>query len=394
MPKVNPEILTWARETAGLTPEEAARKLGFKDVCKWTAVERLSAYEDGWDDPSRSVLVKMSKQYHRPLLTFYLSQQPKEGERGIDFRTLPADRSVKDEAILDALMRDVTARQSMVRAVLEDEDEVGFLPFVGSRKISDGWKEVISELRDLLGVQRREYRAQPDTSAAFDLLRDAAEDAGVFVLLKGNLGTHHTEIGTEVFRGFSIADEIAPFIVINEYDARTAWSFTLLHELTHLILGQTGVSSANAENEIERFCDDVAGRFLLQDSEITELRLERANSIDELADYIGEVANGRNLSRTMVAYRAYRIGEIDQLTYAQLSSLFRQQWLANRNNRRERRRESGGGGDYYVTRRHRTGNGLIALAGRMMAAGALSTTKTATVLGVKPHQVQSLVESR
>lgn len=357
-------------------------------------MERLSAYEDGWDDPSRSVLVKMSKQYHRPLLTFYLSQQPKEGERGIDFRTLPADRSVKDEAILDALMRDVTARQSMVRAVLEDEDEVGFLPFVGSRKISDGWKEVISELRDLLGVQRREYRAQPDTSAAFDLLRDAAEDAGVFVLLKGNLGTHHTEIGTEVFRGFSIADEIAPFIVINEYDARTAWSFTLLHELTHLILGQTGVSSANAENEIERFCDDVAGRFLLQDSEITELRLERANSIDELADYIGEVANGRNLSRTMVAYRAYRIGEIDQLTYAQLSSLFRQQWLANRNNRRERRRESGGGGDYYVTRRHRTGNGLIALAGRMMAAGALSTTKTATVLGVKPHQVQSLVESR
>lgn len=27
MPRVNPDILRWARETAGLTPEEAAEKI-------------------------------------------------------------------------------------------------------------------------------------------------------------------------------------------------------------------------------------------------------------------------------------------------------------------------------------------------------------------------------
>ena len=210
--------------------------------------------------------------------------------------------------------------------------------------------------------------------------------------LKGNLGTHHTEIGTEVFRGFSIADEIAPFVVINEYDARPAWSFTLLHELVHLLLGQTGISGARTENDIERFCDDIAGRFFLHDREIRELSLDSISSTDAIADQISDFAGDYNLSRTMVAYRAYRIGEIDQPTYGQLSSLFRQQWLANRTNRREHQRRAGGGGDYYVTRRHRTGNSLIALVGRMMAAGALSTTKAATVLGVKPHQVQSLVE--
>ena len=32
MPKVNPEILVWARETAGLAPDAAARKLGFRDT--------------------------------------------------------------------------------------------------------------------------------------------------------------------------------------------------------------------------------------------------------------------------------------------------------------------------------------------------------------------------
>lgn len=392
MPKVNPEILTWARETAGLTREDAVRGLGFKDAQKRTAVDRLSAYESGQDNPSRSVLARMSKQYHRPLLTFYLSVPPRKGDRGTDFRTLPADHSATDDAILDALIRDVRARQNMVRAVLEDEDEAERLAFVGSQEMTDGWREVIKSLRALLNVKRKEYREQSSPDDAFAVLRSAAESAGVYVLLKGNLGTHHTEIGTEVFRGFSIADEIAPFVVINEYDARTSWSFTLLHELVHILLGQTGVSGVHASNDIERFCDDVAGRFLLHNDEIRGLGLENIFDMLDLAGRISEFANERNLSRTMVAYRAYRIGELSRATYEQISNLFRQQWLANRSSRRERQRK--GGGDYYVTRRHRTGNGLVALAGRMMATGALSTTKAATVLGVKPHQVQTLLDVR
>ena len=34
MPKINPQIMVWARETAGLTQEEAAKKLGFQDSSK------------------------------------------------------------------------------------------------------------------------------------------------------------------------------------------------------------------------------------------------------------------------------------------------------------------------------------------------------------------------
>ena len=392
MPKVNPKILTWARETAGLTQEEAAWRLGFRDARKWTAVERLGSYEDGWGDPSRSVLVRMSKQYHRPLITFYLSEPPRKGDRGADFRTLPADRSATDDAILDALLRDAHARQRMVRAVLEDEEETEHLPFIGSHKISDGRQTILEYLRCLLDVNHTDYYAQPDADTAFDLLRDSTEQIGVFVLLKGNLGTYQTEIETEVFRGFSIADEIAPFVVINEYDARAAWSFTLLHELVHLVLGQTGIGNSRTENDTERFCDDVAGRFLLRDSDVKELALYRLSDTDELVEQLTEFASRRNLSRAMVAYRAHRIGEITQPTYERLSSVFRGQWIASRASRRERQRRTGGGGDFYVTRRHRNGNGLISLVRRMMADGALSTTKAATVLGVKSHQVQGLLE--
>ena len=121
MPKVNSEILKWARETAGLTLEEAATKINLQQARGVSAPDRLTALENGKDEPTRSLLTRMEKQYRRPLLIFYMSAPPRKGDRGQDFRTLPAEYSDNTgEALLDALIRDVKARQSMVRAMIED----------------------------------------------------------------------------------------------------------------------------------------------------------------------------------------------------------------------------------------------------------------------------------
>ena len=272
MPKVNPAIMVWARETAGLTQKEAATKLGFKDSSKSSAVEKLTLIERGEKKPSRPQLLKMAGQYRRPLLTFYLSKPPQKSNRGVDFRTLPQREHSPEEALLDALIREIRARQSMVRVIMEDEDEAVPLPFVGSHRMENGRAAILESLQALLGLDATAYRAQRDASAAFDLLRRRAEDAGIFVLLKGDLGNYVTELNTTIFRGFSIADEVAPFIVINDRDARPAWSFTLLHETVHLLLGHTGVSGSQcADTEVERFCNDVAGEFLLPARELEQL---------------------------------------------------------------------------------------------------------------------------
>ena len=106
-----------------------------------------------------------------------------------------------------------------------------------------------------------DYYAQPTPNEAFSLLRSRTEDAGVFVLLKGDLGSYHTAIPVDVFRGFAIADDVAPFVVINDQDSTPAWSFTLLHELVHLLLGQTGISGANpgtgTEETLQQRCRGV-----------------------------------------------------------------------------------------------------------------------------------------
>ena len=389
MPKVNPDILSWARETAGLTRSEAAKKLSIARARGLEGAERLEAMENGTLDPTRPMLTKMAKQYRRPLLTFYLSEPPKTGNRGADFRVLPGQQTAVQRAILDAIVRDVRARQSMVREVLEEEDSPKPLVFIGQRTMTDGSHAALSTLRDTLDVDLKAYRAQPSPGPAFDLLRNSAERAGVFVLLKGDLGNYHTAMDTDVFRGFSIADEIAPFIVVNDQDARSAWSFTLLHELVHLILGQTGVSGGQAENDVELFCNDVASEFLLPIDEMKDFNL-RSTSV---ASHISEFAAERNLSRTMVAYKAYRSNIISGSTFNELNSLFRSQWQNEKSARRERDRMREGGPSYYVVRRHRIGRALIGFALRMVRAGALTTSKAARVLGVKPGQVGRLFAS-
>ena len=393
MPKVNPAIMVWARETAGLTQEEAATKLGFRDSSRSSAVEKLALIERGQKELSRPKLLTMAGQYRRPLLTFYLSKPPQKSNRGVDFRTLPQSDHTPEEALLDALIREIRARQSMVRVIMEDEDEAEPLPFVGSHRIEDGRAAVLKSLQALLGVSTADYRAQRDASAAFSLLRRSAEEAGIFVLLKGNLGNYITALDTTVFRGFAIADEVAPFIVINDNDAKAAWSFTLLHETTHLLLGHTGVSGDSAENEVERFCNDIAGEFLLSTGEMGCLAFDDSDNISAVTERINALATEFKVSRTMIAYKAHRSDLITWETYKQLKISFREDWLRNREKNRERTRQNEIKIDQNRIRRHRLGNRIIELVAHMMAADALSTSSAAQILGVKPRQVQPLLDT-
>lgn len=391
MPRVNPSILIWARETAGLTPEEAVQKLSLREARGVSAEDRLLSMESGEQMPTRPLLIKMSKQYRRPLLAFYMSAPPRTGDRGEDFRTLPDDRPPTADILLDTLIRDIRARQSMVRAVMEDEEETQPLPFIASKELADGVENLVGSIRDTLHFDLVQYRASNSTESGFALLRNKVETVGVFVLLASNLGSHHTAIDLETFRGFAVADPIAPFVVINDQDAKAAWSFTLLHELTHLWLGQTGVSGRWAERQIEQTCNDVAGELLLPAEELINLPVSDATGVEDASAQISEFARDRNLSRSMVAYKLYRTGAIEHQTWHRLSNFFREQWLQDRALRRDRAQDTDGGPSYYVVRRHRVGAALIDFVRRMTATGALTTSKAGKVLGVKPKNVQLLI---
>ena len=89
----------------------------------------------------------------------------------------------------------------------------------------------------------------------------------------------------------------------------------------------------------------------------------------------------------MVAYRLLRANRIERQTFEHLRTQFREQWRELRARHRARARKSEGAPSYYVVRRHRVGPALLGFTRRMVDSGALSTTKAARVLGVRPGQV-------
>jgi len=391
MPKIKHNILQWARETSKLTLEEAARKLNLKDTQKASGGEKLAAYESGQKEPSRSLLLRMSKQYHRPLLTFYLDKPPNIGDRGEDFRTLPDHFEESENAYVDVLIRDVKARQSTVRETLIDVDEENRLEFVGKYTIDTGVLPIVQAIQEALNISLDDYRVQPNYKEAFKFLRQKVEMAGIFVLLKGNLGSYHSNIAVTAFRGFALSDDIAPFIVINDRDAESAWSFTLIHELAHLILGQTGVSGAYGEKQIEKFCNNVASEFMLPTVEFDRFLLTSLD-FEPLKNEISAYAYSKKLSSTHITYRLYRRGDIDKPLWEELREYYHGKWIENLNATKKKNRLTEGGPSYFVVKQYKLG-ALVGLVQRLTYSGALTTTKAGMLLDVKPLKVHRLFQN-
>ena len=390
---VNPEILKWARETAGLDLDEAARKLGFRDSKRSSASEKLTWLEHGEKDPTRAQLYKMADVYHQPAVIFYLPVPPRKSNYGQDFRTLPEGGFArKDQAHLNLLMRDVKASQHLMRDLLE-EDNAEPHTFVGSVTMSAGVDAVARDITNILEFDLHTFRDKGKIRKAFAYLRQKIESKGIFVLLLSDLGSHHTSIPVEVFRGFVYADDIAPYIVINRRDAVSAWSFTALHELAHLWLGNSSISSEPGENDAatERFCNQVAGEILFSAAERAKLKLNLESGFERVVEQISELADERNISQELVAYSLLLERRISPQLWQRLKQRRAQDRQQLQRQERESRKGNSGGPSFYAVRKHQLGEALVALTRYYMSTGDLTVSKAGAVLGVAPRNVYPLL---
>ncbi len=393
----NPAMLAWARKASGLSAEAAAGKIGLGASAHNTPAEKLRALETGDKKPTRKQLERMAKAYWRPLTTFYLESPPSAGDRGADFRRQSQQATKEDAARLDALLRNLCARQSMVRSLLEDDEDAQPLSLIGSISRSTPIKEAAARIRVALGVENaaRFCQEHQTPERLFATLRRRIEELGIFVLLAGDLGSHHTKISEKAFRGFAIADDLAPFIVINSEEAQVARAFTLIHELAHILIGSSGVSAPPAptkpttsEERIERFCNDVASEFLLPENMLPAVNKQA--QLDLVSEIISEFAGDRNISEPVVAYRLWRAGRIPAAMLRELLGLYGER----REEMRKRRRADASGGAFcYPAQRTRIGGALLNLVGRALRADELTHTTAARILGVSSGTVGPLLKA-
>jgi Predicted Zn peptidase len=266
---IKPELLVWARETAGYKPEEAADKLG------------VSAHVyAGWESGEPMSLPKLrgaARVFRRPLAAFFLPSPPSGLPPLKDFRK---PHGVSATASSPELLAEIRLARSRRQTALSLAGDLGFEApaFQAQATIADDPEEVGSRLRLVLNVPEAAQRNWASQTVALDTWRQALESLGVLIFKAKYLNK-------EEARGFSLSEQLLPVIVIASGDTQNGQVFTLMHEFAHLALRTAGVCDLTDLDEVERYCNHVSGAILVPASELLwDERVKRANKSTEWSD--------------------------------------------------------------------------------------------------------------
>ncbi len=334
---LQPGVLRWARERAGISPEELARKIQVKPerVVEWEKSGRISIAQT--DNLARST--------HTPLGFLYLAEPPTDQLPIPDFRTRRQSGLPPSPDLLETV-ESMQRRQSWMRDELIAEGAAP-LDFIGAWGTDDSPLEAARAMRDALRLADG-WAAQESTwTDALRRLRDQAEDAGVLVVRNGVVGNDtRRKLDPGEFQGFALVDEYAPLVFVNGADFKAAQMFTLVHELAHLLVGETGVSRFRdfrpVDHATEQFCNRAAAEFLVPESELQAFWPTARGGIDPYE----AIARRFKVSSLVAARRTLDLKLIDEDAF---SSFYRdQEW-------HEKRSSEPGGGDFWRVQKWRLG---------------------------------------
>lgn len=373
---VNPDVLRWARQRAAIPVVVLAEKLK-------TDAARVVAWERGEERPSFAQAEKFAAQVHVPFGYLFLPEPPEEKLPIPDLRTqadAPRDRFSAD--FLD-LLRDVMFQRDWFREYLIEQGAEP-LPFVGrfSTDADPDAETVAADIRKVIGIGRE--------GAADDMagLSERCEQVGIWVMKTGYIGNNtHRTLSIADFRGFAIADDIAPLVVVNNDDASAGQVFTLAHELAHIWLGESGISDPYLDrrtedtSRTERLCNAIAAEVLVPRARFLALW----NSQDSLADNAQILARHFGVSRVVIARRALELHKIGWETHHAFFELEKRGW---------ENIKKPGAGNFFNNAPVKFGKRFTRAVLNSAMSGTLLLRDAGALLHMKPATVQKLYQKQ
>ncbi len=286
--QVHPLVLKTLRESAGMSPDDIAKKLKISK-------EKVKAVENGETSFTMLQIKKLADIYHRPLAAFFMDSPPQLPFTLTDYRINREKRLTPRVCVaqrrayyLASKIAELSGKRSQIPPFLEtlEADELAHefrrsmnMTLIKSQKAEDVLNNYKRTLEENLLISIVEYPLKADD-----------------------------------VRAFSISSDIS-IIVLNEQDKPEIKLFSLFHEICHLLKRMNGICSINIEQnglEIERYCNSFSAEFLVpQDALKHDIGDQRVFD----REIISELSNSYAVSKQVIMLRLLALGYIVKREY-------------------------------------------------------------------------------
>ncbi|MFC1946716.1 ImmA/IrrE family metallo-endopeptidase [Chloroflexota bacterium] len=264
---INPKVLKWAREECGYTPSEIANKLHVP----LAVYSRWETIGEGIELPQ---LVDLSRICKRQIAFFFLPNVPERTIRPTDFRNLELSTTRISDKTLLAFRRTEKFRDFLIETNGLEYYKYQYSWIHTYRNLFPNISYNIDNnsryIRDLLEFPVEEQLSiKLRTEDSYNRWKNSIEQhLGIYVF-QFSMPDHEVQ-------GFSYSDSYPYCIGINNSYSVTSRTFTLFHELAHILNSQSGLCKhddiiSTHDNETEYNCNNFAGYLLVPSEKIVNV---------------------------------------------------------------------------------------------------------------------------
>ena len=379
---INPNMLSWTRTFMGLDLDYVAEKARIE-------YDRLVQWEGGSSRPTVAQLRKLAKVYRFSIAVFYLPVPPDlKLPRPKDRRFLPGFEQPVISPELSFEFRWASERREIAIELLAN---TGATPkrFDAQVSFRNEPERVGESIREILDITYDEQTTWRDSRVAFNAWRDKVERLNILVF-------QAPDVPLQAMRGYSMLFDALPIIGVNRKDTYNARSFTLLHEMTHLLIRMESLCDMEEEHgglsgpdkQIEVFCNNVAGCTLVPEQNLlTEDSIVSATDPeDEGENAIKNLARKYSVSREVIVRRMLTLGMVNEGFYRAKHEQYNREYAATH-------RPSGGFVHPVVEAFSASGKDFVGLVLENFNQGLITTSDVSDILGLKVKHLERLQDS-
>jgi Zn-dependent peptidase ImmA (M78 family) len=358
---INLARIDWCCADHGITRDELAREIDIAPA----SFAKVMAGEMGL---TFNQLRKLAAFFGRGTLFFMEPGPVNEAKvHSPQFRTLSNQKPELSHR-LKLLIERVERQRTVFLALREELDPAEVVRFSPPDLAGLSIPAAASCVREWLGLSDRND---------FDSYRQAIEARGLLVFRSNGYNGQWQIAKENPILGFSLYEPECPVIVVKKQDVDTRQSFTLMHELGHILLHRA--SSIDDEGDLysadgeEREANAFAGHLLVPDRFLLSIRdNERPADVAEFDDWLQPQRRAWGVSGEMILRRLLDAGRLPNAAYAAYRQWSQQRVIPEKEggSREHRNREP----------RHIFGDGYVRTVLEAMNARRITLAKASSYL--------------